>query len=257
MSSLRATNEPSTPLHRYVSYAAQCEDGSIWGLYDPYSTSVDSGYGPSNAPQGILQLYPDFKPDPIATITQDRMVIAGTALHCYNKVLYYIIDNYKPEITDPVGGGPGDHDGSTLVSYDTVSGKIEQRNITGDWAIRITDEMWGGTILKKYAYKGGLYWILVNGDVVRTDLETAHNTMLFTLEGFDPEAESPGLIYFEGDYLFQSIPRFGADTDFYRYNLITKKMESHAKIPDYKNVEKKYQFPTDMVITNLDKALKL
>lgn len=245
------------PLHHYLNYAAQCEDGSIWGISDPYSTSTNSGYGPANAPQQILQLYPEFKPDPIATITQDRMVTARTELNCYDNVLYYIIDNFKPEIIDPIGGGPGDYNGSTLVSYDTLSGKIEQRNITGDWAIRITDEMWGGTVLEKYTYKGGLYWILVNGDVVRTDLATAHNTLLFTLEGFDPKTESPGLIYFEEDYLFHSIPRFGRDTDFYRYNLTTREMESHAKIPDYKNVDKKYQFPSDMVITNLDKALKL
>ncbi|MFW0179923.1 hypothetical protein [Rothia sp. P5766] len=245
------------PLHHYVNYAAQCEDGSVWAMTDPYSTSTDSGYGPSNAPQGILQIYPEFKADPIATINQDRMVIPGTALNCYDKVLYYITDNFKPEITDPYGGGPGDHDGSTLISYDTATGKIEQRNITGDRAIRRTDDMWGGTLLEKYTYKGGLYWILVNGDVVRTDLATAHNTLLFTLEGFDPKTESPGLIYFEEDYLFHSIPRFGRDTDFYRYNLTTGEMESHAKLPDYKNVDKKYQFPSAMVITNLDKALKL
>ncbi|MFW0170011.1 hypothetical protein [Rothia sp. P4278] len=245
------------PLEHYIGYAAQCEDGSVWGWSNPYLTSNTSDYGAANAPQQILQLYPDFKPDPVATIEHERRYSTGNSLDCADGVLYYIIDNYKPEVTDPYGGGPDDFDGSSLVSYDTRTGIFDKRDINGDWAIRSTDEMWNSELIYRHIYQGGLYWISGSGDLVRTDLKTAHNTKILTLQGYDIETESPGLIAFEGPYLFQSIPRFGRDTDFYRYNLTTGEMESHAKLPDYKNVDKKYQFPSAMVITNLDKALKL
>lgn len=245
------------PLEHYIGYAAQCEDGSVWGWTNPYLTSNTSNYGAANPPQGILQLYPDFKPDPIATIEHERMYTTANSLDCADGVLYYIIDNYKPEVTNPYGGGPGDFDGSSLVSYDTRTGKFNKRDITGDWAIRSNNEMWNSELIFRHTYQGGLYWISGSGDLIRTDLKTAHNTTVLTLQGYNPVNESPGLIAFEGKYLFQSIPYSGKEGDFYRYNLETGEMESHAKIPDYKNVEKKYQFPTDMVITNLDKALKL
>lgn len=244
------------PLNHYIGFAAQCEDGSVWGWSDPYLTSSESGYGPADGPQEILKLYPNFEPEPINSIKQEKRAISGNDLSCSNGVLYYIRDTFKPEITEPYGGGPGDHDGSLLVSYDTKTGEVQQRELSGDWAVRRTDKMWNSDLIYRHIYNGDLWWISGSGDVVRTDLETAHNTTVFKLEGYDP-SQSVGLIDFQGKYLFQSIPYDGRDGDLYRYNLDTGELESHAKIPDITDVEKKYQFPTDFVITDLEKALEL
>lgn len=244
------------PLNHYIGFAAQCEDGSVWGWSDPYLTSSESGYGSADGPQEILKLYPNFEPEPINSIKQEKRAISGNDLSCSNGVLYYIRDTFKPEITEPYGGGPGDHDGSLLVSYDTKTGEVQQRELSGDWAVRRTDKMWNSDLIYRHIYNGDLWWISGSGDVVRTDLETAHNTTVFKLEGYDP-SQSVGLIDFQGKYLFQSIPYDGRDGDLYRYNLDTGELESHAKIPDITDVEKKYQFPTDFVITDLEKALEL
>lgn len=246
------------PLAHYVGYAARCEDGSIWGWTDPYLTYLDeSDYGAANTPQQILQLYPEFKPEPIATIEFDRRYLSGNDLSCSNGILYNVIDTYKPEVTDPSGGNPWDYDGSKLVSYDTKTGIYDSRWITGDWAVRISNEMWNPELIYKYVKDDQLYWISGVGDVVRTDLKTAHNTVITTLQGYDYKSEGPGFIYFEDKYLFQSTPYFGKDGDLRRYNLETGELESHVKIPDYTNVDKKHQYPTDFVITDLEKALTL
>lgn len=245
------------PLNHYVSGATQCEDGSIWALTDPYLTSNESGYGPADAPQQFLKLFPDFNADPIATVSHDKRYVSGNDLECSDGVLYTVIDTFKPEITESMGGGPGDHDGSRLISYDTKTGTTDSRELTGDWSIRRTDEMWVNQLADKHIYNGNLYWTSGTGDVVRTNLKTAQNTTIFKLQGVDLTKESEGFIYFIDKYMFQSIPYYGKDGNLYRYNLETGEMESHVKIPDYKNVDKKHQFPTDFIITDLEAALKL
>ncbi|QRZ61331.1 hypothetical protein [Rothia sp. ZJ932] len=239
-----------------LEYAAQCEDGSIWGKTTPYLSSTNSGYGAAESPAQYLSLYPDFKTEPVGDFKYNKLHSDDNDLVCKDKKLYHIVDNFKSEITSPMGGGPQDYEGSSLVSYDIGTGEFFEKEITGDWSTRINDEMWNPAFISKYVYKNDLWWVSGSGDVIKTDLETAHNTKMFELADYDASSD-PGFLEFKDNYLFQIKFWKGKDADIYRFNLDTGELEKHSTIPDFVEVEKRNQFPAAVEITDLEKMLNL
>ncbi|QRZ61673.1 hypothetical protein [Rothia sp. ZJ932] len=246
----------SHTIGHHIVGATQCEDGSVWGRTSPYDTSFNSGYGPANSPAQFLSLYPDFSPDPQGSFNYQKFNSQSVPTICEGNTLYYFVDNFKPEITDTIGGGPKDFSGSSLISYNTKTGEFTEKEVSGDWSTRINDEMWHSQLSSAYSYNNSLWWISGSGDVIKTDLKTAHSTTVFHLADYDTKT-SPGFLEFHDKYLFQIKFHKGQDADIYRFNLDTEKMEKHSTIPDIIEVEKRYQFPYDIEITNLEKMLNL
>lgn len=238
-----------------VSMMASCPDGTVWAMGKDVKTSTDpieSMYPPDR----LYKLYPEFSATPVAEYKSAQP--ASTVQHfvCSDNVIYYMIDSITPPAEGLGYAGPKDYTGSKLISYDTHTGEYTEKEITGDLATRLNDQMWAPTLSPLYLYDKHLWWVSGYGKVVKTDLATAQNTVAFDLDDYSADRDLGFLKQYK-NYLFRFVLGDSGQGIIYRYNLDTGKLESQKTLPGMGDAKPRDQYPFTVEILDAEALLKL
>ncbi|WP_313969529.1 hypothetical protein [uncultured Rothia sp.] len=237
-------------------FTAQCADGSIWG-YDKISNyeGTDNQYLHPRNPTYLTRVYPNPSNEKMFSKSLESNTMEGSYIVCAGNRIVKIHDTYPQSITDYQYADLKDIDGSMLEVINVQTGEHTERQITGEVSKRVHGKnVPSGAPYAIHAYGDDIWWVHHDGRIISTNIDTAHNTVRFSLK--IPEGVKEVSTYYWTEKNLYAMYELQGETYIQAYSVESGELIKTQKIPHYNALLNGREYPSYFVITNEEKFLK-
>lgn len=179
----------------------------------------------------------------------------GSHIVCAGHRIVKIHDTYPQSITDYQYADLKDIDGSMLEVINVQTGEHTERQITGEASKRVHGEnVPSGASYAIHAYGDDIWWVHHDGRIISTNIDTAHNTVRFSLK--IPEGVKEVSTYYWSEKNLYAMYELQGETYIQAYSVESGELIKTQKIPHYNALLNGREYPSYFVITNEEKFLK-